>query len=213
MQTKPKANSIVTSIYDAPSHAITYTVRDGEHIVGEMTLHLNKVHPDNLARGLIAGFNQRIPDAAAINATPPPKDATPEQKAALTRTRCERKHALMARLVDHYNAGTSDWSIPRVVVPAGSKLDDMMLAAVAEAMKRTVDEVRDRVTTGCAKHNMTPADYLTHLCTTAAAVIPILARMRTEAPKPPVDADAELAGMFDDGDGEPDGEEGGNASE
>ncbi len=65
MQSKPKANSIITSVYDAERNVIKFTVL-GQ---GEMELDLNKVSKENLAYAAVHGFNQRIPDGAAIGAT------------------------------------------------------------------------------------------------------------------------------------------------
>jgi hypothetical protein len=100
MQTKPKENSIVTSSYDAERNVITFTVK-GQ---GDMTLDLNKVSKENLARAVVHGFNQRIPDAAAIGRTDADGKIIPEDER--TRIKWER----MNELCVHYESGTTEWS-------------------------------------------------------------------------------------------------------
>lgn len=100
MQSKPKANSIITSAYDEERNVLVFTVL-GE---GDVELDLNKVHEANMRRAAIHGWNQRIPDAAAIGTTD--KDGVVIPKAERTRIKFER----MNELCRHYESGTEEWS-------------------------------------------------------------------------------------------------------
>ncbi len=100
MQSKPKTNSIITSAYDAERNVLTFTVL-GE---GNLELDLSKVHASNLAHAAVHGFNQRIPDAAAIGTLDADGNVIP--KGDRNRLKYER----MAELIAHYESGTEEWS-------------------------------------------------------------------------------------------------------
>lgn len=100
MQTKPKSNSIVTSAYDAARNVITFTVLD----VGECELDLNKVAEANMRRAAVHGWNQRIPDAAAIGVADKEGNVIP--RAERNRIKYER----MNELCRHYESGSEEWS-------------------------------------------------------------------------------------------------------
>ncbi len=100
MQTKPKANSIITSRFDTDRNTIIFTVKDQ----GDVELDLSKVHEDNMRQAAIHGWNQRIPDAAAIGRTD--KDGRIIPEAERTRIKFER----MNELCRHYESGTDRWN-------------------------------------------------------------------------------------------------------
>lgn len=100
MQSKPKVNSIITSAYDADANILTFSVLG----IGDIPFDLNKVHADNLAHAAVHGFNQRIPDAAAIGLTDDDGNIIP--KADRTQAKFDR----MRDLVAWYESGVGGWS-------------------------------------------------------------------------------------------------------
>jgi hypothetical protein len=110
MQTKAKSNSIVTSVIPEGTPMIDLTVRVPASILfqvlnqGEIGFDLTKVSPENHGRALLHGWNQRIPDAAAIGRTDEDGNHIPE--AERTRIKAER----MNDLCIHYESGTEEWS-------------------------------------------------------------------------------------------------------
>lgn len=184
MQTKPKSNSIITHTLREDG-AILFHVKGCEDIVFDPA----RVSEPNRLRAMRHGFVQRISDAAAI-----PRDTTNGQPALPS-----AKRAAMARLADHYLSGAETWAIDRE--GGGPGLDGTILAAVAEATGRTVEQVRTMVAEGCVKREMKPGAYLNQLAT-AKAVVPILARMR--AAQSTVNADEELDAMMAQADDEGD---------
>ena len=102
MQTKPKANSIVTTTLADDGSAITWTVLkagpDGAD--ASMTLKFAACSEAVQRRAMVHGFSQRIMDKAAISRNPATgKAASPADK-----------FAAMRGLVDHYMSGSGDWS-------------------------------------------------------------------------------------------------------
>jgi hypothetical protein len=83
----------------------------------------------------------------------------------------------MKRLVDHYSSGAEGWSPERDA--SGPGLDSLLLAAVAEALGKTVDDVRTLVASGAEKAGCKPSEYLAAASSSAKAA-PIVARMRGE---------------------------------
>lgn len=65
---------------------------------GRVTLDLDAVSAENQDYAVFHGFKQRIVDSAALE-----RGAGPEAKLAE-----------MARLVEHYNSGSSEWNVTRV---------------------------------------------------------------------------------------------------
>lgn len=95
MNTKAKSNSVIT--HDMDNNGINF------HIAGMPTLSLwfDKVSGSNQKRAMIHGFVQRISDAAAISRNPETgKPATAQEK-----------YDAMARLVNHYESGSTEWRI------------------------------------------------------------------------------------------------------
>jgi len=132
MQSKPKANSIITSAYNAERNTITFTVLG----YGDVELDLNKVSAENFARAAIHGFNQRIPDAAAIGTLDADGNVIP--KAERTRIKYER----MNDLCRFYESGTTEWS--RVGQGGGSR--SITIEAIARCKDWTYETAEDEVT-------------------------------------------------------------------
>lgn len=127
MNTKAKSNSVITYTYDTATNAITYTVLG----VGDLVLNLDQVSPQNRDYAAVHGFGQRIPDAAAIaRDTETGKSATPQEK-----------YDAMAKLVAHYNSGTSEWS--RVREAGEGNSGGLLLAALVKmSPTKSKDEIR-----------------------------------------------------------------------
>jgi hypothetical protein len=174
MQTKAKSNSVITHKV-ADDGTITFVVKDA----GELALDPAKVSEANRARFLRHGIVQRVADAAAQS-----RDTTTGKPAPAS-----DKLTAMKRLVDHYMTGSDEWS-PARVASEGPGLDGIALAAVSEAIGKTLDDVRAMVAAGAEKKAVTQRVYLTAL-TTADRVRPVYERM-TKARAPAIDADAEL---------------------
>jgi len=164
MQTKPKANSIITVSRpeDRPS-IILFEVKGA----GNLEFDMEKVHASNTARAAIHGFIQRVSDAAA-------KGRDPKTGASASPS---TKHANMKRLVDHYMSGAETWSPART--DGATALDQVILAAVVEATGKTHDEVRAMIAAGAQKGKLSERDYLKALGT-AKLVKPIVDRIRGE---------------------------------
>lgn len=139
MQTKPKSNSTITHKVDGNTIIFQARGKSPEPdkpgpVVGETALDLTKVHESLHRRAEIHGWIQRISDAAAISRNPEtgqPATATDKLNA-------------MARLVDHYMTGTSDWS-PTRSRAIGS--DEVLLARVLAEVytDRTPERIREYV--------------------------------------------------------------------
>ena len=179
MQTKPKTNSIVT------------TQREGDDIIfavrgaGETRLTLTKMSEAIRTRAMIHGIVQRVSDAAAKS-----RDATTGLPVAP-----EVKLMSMARLVDHYNSGSEDWSPARPEsAPRGPNLDRLTLLAIMEVLRKDEGVIRSLVEAGATKHGITQPEYLAKLGT-GAKVAAVVERMRGEI-APEMDADAELDGLM-----------------
>lgn len=113
MQTKPKANSVVT--HSVADRTITFTVRDG----GTFNLNLETVSDAVLDRAMIHGLIQRISDRAAISRnTETGKPATPFEK-----------FEAMRELSEHYASGSSDWSMRVAARPDGGLLFEALVTA------------------------------------------------------------------------------------
>lgn len=177
MQTKVKANSIVTS--QVTPEGIVFSVKDA----GSITLNLSAVSEAIKARACLHGLNQRIIDAAAKS-----RDPSTGMPAAP-----QAKLEAMKRLVDHYASGTEDWS-PAREASSGPGLDALALFAVAEATEKDLPTTRAFIEAGATKHGITQRAYLAKLCT-SALVAPILTRLRA-AQAPEVSADDELEGLM-----------------
>lgn len=119
MQTKAKSNSVITSgLVDDGGLPTTSLVgamglRFSVQGAGETILWLRKVSESNRQRAMVHGLVQKISDKAAI-----PRDT----KTGLSATP-EAKLAAMARLVEHLNSGSEDWSLRVAAEPRESSVD------------------------------------------------------------------------------------------
>lgn len=185
MQTKAKANSIVTSSYDEGRNVITFSVLD----VGDVELDLNKVHEANMRRAAIHGWNQRIPDAAAIGVTD--KDGNVIPKAERNRIKYERMNELCA----HYESGTEEWN--RRASGEGNGGKSLTLEAIARWKGISYEEAEALVEKHAEIHKMDKKAALAFFRTgtkTKAAMQEIRDERATKS-APKVDPDAMLEEM------------------
>lgn len=133
MQTKPKSNSIITSRYDEARNVIIFTVV-GQ---GDLKLDLGKVSKANLARAAIHGFNQRIPDAAALGVTD--KDGAVIPRDERTRIKFRR----MEELCLHYESGTEEWGRKGTGDGGGSR--SITIEAIARVKGLSYEEAAEKV--------------------------------------------------------------------
>lgn len=188
MQTKPKANSILTHEVRGDG-ALVIHVKGCEDVVFRRTL-ASTVTRD---RAEYHGWVQRLCDGAAKARNTADGKPAPASE----------KRAAIQRLADHYETGTESWNLVREGGGGGGPgLDTTILAAVSEATGRDLGAVRAMVAEGATKRGMKPADYLAQLAT-AKAVAPVLERMR--AAQATVNADEELDAMMAEGDEDDDG--------
>lgn len=176
MQTKPKANSVITSRTE-PGRII-FTVL-GE---GELTLNLNRIHPANLERAAIHGLIQRVSDRAAKGRDPETgKPASPAEKAEA-----------MRGAIEHLESGSPDWGM-RV---ATGETGGITLRALARVQGVEVAVMRERVERMAEKRGVTVRAYLAGVAG-AEAVIRAIAAIRAEGGNAEV-ADAMLGELAED---------------
>lgn len=100
MQSTKKANSVVTTSYDAAAAAWLFTVAGH----GTATLPRNLLSAAVCERGLIEGISDRIIDCAAIERTD--ADGNIRSAAEMARLKWEGIQAIVA----HFATGTDQWS-------------------------------------------------------------------------------------------------------
>jgi hypothetical protein len=123
MQTKPKANSVVThAIVDGK---IVFTVKDA----GTFTFDPNKASATNRARAIVHGFIQRIADGAAISRNP--DNGQPATAAD--------KMARMQRIADHYESGAEEWAMRAATGPRKPDAGLIVLAMTRTVAKGDAD--------------------------------------------------------------------------
>lgn len=192
MQAKAKSNTTVIRRMLDVMGEVTEKFEDCRSLewevptVGKLKLALSDVSTKVDWRAKIHGLSARVGDAAAVSADK-----------ATGKTDPKAKFAAMKALVDHYASGSEDWGPARAAGGAtGPRLDPMVIAAVAEAVSKSEEEVRAMIAAGAEKNGCEPKDYLLSL-SKAKAVKPILERMREEAAsKVEIDGDAELDGLM-----------------
>lgn len=174
MQTKPKANSIIT-------HAIAdQTIMFNVKGLGTIALDMTRLHPAIMQKAAIHGLIQRISDAAAMSRTDDEGRIIPEA------TLNEAKFEAMSALVNHYATGTSEWSRVSEAGPRGGILFKALCRMYPE---RKPDEIREWLD-GQSKANQAALRASEKV---RAAITAIEAEMVTASPK--VDTDALLADL------------------
>jgi len=187
MQTKPKSNSVVTTKQLADGRLEFTVLRGAEGGLASVTFTFDpaKASEANRQRAMVGGFNQRIVNMAALpRDTKTGRSASPADKAAA-----------MRKMIEHLESGTVDWSPAREAAVGGARLDPIILAAVVEVLGITTAQARERIAKGAEKNGCTQAAYLDGL-TQNRKVAEVVARIKQAAPKPELDADAELDAMM-----------------
>lgn len=192
MQSKPKSNSLITSTIPEGTDMVHVTVTIPVVMLftvldeGNITLNLQKVHPVNLGRALVYGFNQRLPDGAAIGLTDKEGDIIPAEE------RTRMKWEKMVALRDHYESGTAEWS--RRGDGNGEGARSITLEAIARVQECTYEEAAAMVQARAEKTGKKTAAILAKLRGADSVAKAILAiRMERDEKRPmAVDADEEL---------------------
>lgn len=152
MVSKPKANSTITSRVPEGAEMVqvqvsipagmVFEVRDREgRIVREIAFDLQRVHPANLGRAVVHGWNQRIPDAAAIGLAD--KDGQIIPRAERERIKGER----MEDLCRFYEEGGEEWSRK----PTGTGGRSITIEAFARVKDLSYEEAVERVEAHAAR--------------------------------------------------------------
>lgn len=167
MQTKAKSNSVITSTFDSDTRVLTFNVL-GQ---GSLRLDLNRVSAANLARAAVHGFNQRIPDSAAIGQAD--SDGVPIAADERTRMKFER----MRVLCEHYETGTEDWARRAAGGEGGAR--SITLEALARVQACTYEEAQALVARRAEKSGKKPAAILAVL-RNASAIAAAILKIREE---------------------------------
>lgn len=174
METKKRANSIITTAHD--SAGITFHVAG----VGELSLPFADLSPEITRRAMIHGLIQRVSDAAALSRNPDTgKPATPQEK-----------FAEMEKLVAHYRTGTVEWALRRASGGGESREGGVTLRALANVQKTDVGAMREKVERMAEKNGTTTRAILAKLATQSAVAAEI-ARLKSATVA--IDADELLA--------------------
>ena len=181
-----KENQHVMPIIADDFSTVTFKVRGHDDLV----LHMDKIHPDNLRRAACAGFAQvRIVDAAAVPAADKDGNIIPGDE------RVAMKHERMARLVNHYESGTPEWS--RVAEGGGGK--SITIEAIARVKGVAYDEAERYVDEYATRNYAGDRKECLAFLREGKRVMEAIAAIRAErAPAPKVDADAALDEMKDE---------------
>jgi hypothetical protein len=169
MNTKAKANSVITT--SVAEDKITFNVLGA----GSVTLDLGLVNPAIAKRAMFHGLIQRISDAAALSRnTETGLSASPSDKLSALR-----------ELTEHYNSGTSEWSLKR----SGSQSNEggLLVQALLRAFPgKTPERIKEYVKgLKVAERNALLA---------SESIAPIVAELRSQATKG-IDAEALIAGL------------------
>lgn len=175
MQSKPKANSVITTTR-LPNGHIQFTVIGCE----PFTIDPDAVPEAKAKRARDHGIIQRVADGGALGRDKDTgKPATPEAKRA-------RMWAIAQNLLDP----TTPWEM-RAAAPTSPKPSEILLAAVAEARGEELDDAfRAKVDAQATKRGLTVVKFLDAIRAQSATVREIEARM-VAATAPEVDVDGD----------------------
>jgi len=188
MQTKPKANSIITHRLNDDG-TLTFLVKDA----GEFGFDPKKAAQKNRERAELHGWIQRISDGGAMSRNPENgQPATPADKMAR-----------MQRLAEHYEGGAEEWAMKG---PSGPRKPDAGL--IIQALCGTVAggdvDKANRLVDGIATKRGIDRDAALMVWAAVEDVAAEMARIRARRVAVKVSADDLLAEM----DGTDSGEEG-----
>lgn len=182
MQTKPKANSIVTSTLREDG-CIVFNVA-GE---GSIVFNPTKAFPSMRERAEYHGWNQRIPDMAAIPMTDKEGNIIPKA------TRLRMKFDKMKRGVEHYESGVDQWNL---VSTGGGGARSITIEAIARCKDVEYDAAVEMVEAYAErKHGGDTKKALAEMRTSPKVAQAILDIQRERLPVAKADADAMLDEM------------------
>ena len=134
-EAKAREGSILAVVMDEVNSSIVFNVRGAAPDGGgkSVTLNLSAVHPSNVAYAALHGFKQRIGDMAALSRNPETgRPATPGEK-----------FDAIARGVEHYMSGASDWALRAASGERTSGELGLLARAIAELKGKELLEIRD----------------------------------------------------------------------
>lgn len=173
MQTKPKANSIITHrLTDAGN--IEFLFRGQS--VG--MLYMQDMHPTIRERAAIHGMVQRIGDGGAVERKAP--DGTLRTDAEMDGIKRYRMECLIA----HYNSGTDQWNLQRAG-GGGVDTSGLTIAGIMRALGCDTDAAERKVAAYMTKHGLERKATLTKLAVipeVATAIAAIKAERAGDAP-------------------------------
>lgn len=111
METKKRLNSVLT--HQVEGQVITFKVKDA----GELMLDVSRLSSAVQSRAMLHGLVQRISDRAAI-----PRDTTTGLAVSP-----QEKFENMKVLVDWYETGTEEWSLPKRAGAVGPSMETQFL--------------------------------------------------------------------------------------
>lgn len=187
MDKKPKANSVVSTELGKTEGGTDWaTIKFKVKDAGEAVLTLANLHPKVRERAMLHGLVQKVSDAAALSRnTETGLSASPSEKLAA-----------MARLVEHFNSGTEEWSTKREGGGGPSVETGLLVAALSEIYPGKTPEQLGK----WVKARSAPERAALMAQENVKAIVE---RLRAESAKS-VDTDALLAGLESLGD-EPEG--------
>jgi hypothetical protein len=153
MQTKPKANSIITHLLDVllGRPIITFKFR-GEDIG---RLDTSKMSAECKERAMIHGLVQRIGDGGAVERQ--------DKATGLIRTDAEMddiKKARIMALIEHYNSGTTEWNLTRSSTGGGVDTSGLTIEAISRVYNWTVADTERKVDTLAEKKGIERKEML-----------------------------------------------------
>lgn len=173
---KMNENQMVKPVISDDGETVTFHIADG----GEpLVLNIGQCHPAVVKRAAAVGMAQvRIVDAAAVSAECDGRILTRAERMAAKRER-------MARLVEHYNAGSELWS-PARERGEGGPTAGAIIAAVAAVKGWDVARTEREVDAMAAARKIERPAMLRQLAK-APSIIKKMAELRAE--RAPVDGD------------------------
>lgn len=149
MQTKPKANSIIT--HALSDNGITFLFRGA--VVGN--LNLTAMSRECKERAMIHGMLQRIGDGGAVERM--------DKATGLIRTDAEMdniKKARITALIEHYNSGTAEWNLTRTSGGGGVDTSGLTIEAISRVYGWSVADTERKVDTLAAKKGIERKEML-----------------------------------------------------
>jgi hypothetical protein len=171
---------------------ITYNVLACPGFAGDsFDLDLNKVAKENRIRAEFAGWNQRVPDAAAVERSDRKGRILPEAEHRAEKAR------RMRRLVAHYMSGSPEWNLTS---RGGPSITDLLtIRAFSVAVGKGLEDSETMLAAQAAKRKVSLADLLSWYRGKPGKVQDEYNRLRGAEDEPEGDGDDLLAEVMKEG--------------